>query len=153
MVKSVFYDLRLFMTYYLMVMTTFSFMLMIIFKNVSSDSDGLGPFSFLIMSLRIVWGEGSFDIKESEFKIMAWFTYILIIFIGNIVFMNFLIAVVNQSYESCMQRMQSHSLKFKLYMIRDHYLTLKDEDFLNKEIFPDYIQLDNYDFSSNSEQL
>ena len=88
------------------------------------------------MSLRIVWGEGSFDIEQSDFKIMAWMTYILIILVGNIVFMNFLIAVVNQSYESCMQRMQSHSQKSKLLMIRDHYLTLTDEDFKNEELFP-----------------
>jgi hypothetical protein len=55
---------------------------------------------------------------------MAWMTYVLLMLCGNIVFMNFLIAVVNQSYEACMMRMQSQSLKAQLFMIRDYYLTL-----------------------------
>jgi len=49
--------------------------------------------------------------------------------VGNIVFMNFLIAVVNQSYESSMQRMKLQSLKSQLLMISAHYMTLRDEDF------------------------
>jgi hypothetical protein len=38
---------------------------------------------------------------------MAWIIYVLLMLCGNIVLMNFLIAVVNQSYEACMMRMQS----------------------------------------------
>ena len=62
MVEAVFYDLRLFLAYYIMVITTFGFLLMVIFDEPNSDSEGLGPASFIIMSLRIVWGESSFDI-------------------------------------------------------------------------------------------
>ena len=54
---------------------------------------------------------------------------------GNIVLLNFLIAVVNQSYEACMQRMQSQSLKAQLFMIRDYYLTLPQEAFDDKYMF------------------
>jgi hypothetical protein len=107
MVQGVFYDLRLFLAYYIMVVTTFGFILMVIFDDPNSDSEGLGTISFIMMSLRIVWGEGSFDIEKSQYKFMAWMTYVLLMLCGNIVFMNFLIAVVNQSYEACMQRMQS----------------------------------------------
>jgi len=56
------------------------------------------------MSLRTVWGEGSFDIEKTEFKIVAWISYILLMLVGNIVLLNFLIAVVNQSYEASMQK-------------------------------------------------
>jgi hypothetical protein len=129
MVQSVFYDLRLFLAYYIMVITTFGFLLMVIFDEPNSDSEGLGSASFIIMSLRIVWGEGSFDIEKSQYKFMAWMTYVLLMLCGNIVFMNFLIAVVNQSYEACMMRMQSQALKAKLYLIRDYYLTLPQEAF------------------------
>jgi hypothetical protein len=65
MVQGVFYDLRLFLAYYIMVITTFGVIFMVIFDDPNSDSEGLGPFSFIIMSLRIVWGEGSFDIEKS----------------------------------------------------------------------------------------
>jgi len=136
MVQAVFYDLRLFLAYYAMVMVTFGFILMIVFKDPIKDSSGLGPISYIIMSLRIVWGEGSFDIENSEYKVMAWLTYILLMLVGNIVFMNFLIAVVQQSYESCMQRMQSQSLKSQLLMIQSHYLTYSDDVFKDKDLFP-----------------
>ena len=65
MVQGVFYDLRLFLAYYVMVITTFGVIFMVIFDDPNSDSEGLGPFSFIIMSLRIVWGEGSFNIEKS----------------------------------------------------------------------------------------
>jgi hypothetical protein len=105
MVQRVFYDLRFFLVYYILMITTFAGILMVIFDEPNSDSEGLGSFSFIIMSLRILWGEGSFDIEKTQFKIMAWMTYVLMMLCGNIVFMNFLIAVVQQSYEACMQRM------------------------------------------------
>ena len=138
MVQAVFYDLRLFLAYYIMVITTFGFILMVIFDDPNSESGGdggLGPFSFIIMSLRMVWGEGSLNIEKSPYKFLAWMTYVLIMLCGNIVFMNFLIAVVNQSYEACMQRMQSQTLKAKLYMIRDYYLILPNEAFDDRSIF------------------
>ena len=105
MVQGVFYDLRLFLAYYIIMITTFSVIFMVIFDEPHSDSEGLGPFSFIIMSLRILWGEGSFDIEKTEYKSIAWMAYVLLMLCGNIVFMNFLIAVVQQSYEACMQRM------------------------------------------------
>jgi hypothetical protein len=39
-----------------------------------------------------------------DFKILAWLLWFLILIIGNIVFMNFIIAVVSESYESCMEK-------------------------------------------------
>ncbi len=45
-------------------------------------------------------------IANSEYEILIWILYILIMLVGNIVFMNFIIAVVSESYENCMERMQ-----------------------------------------------
>jgi hypothetical protein len=135
MLQAVFFDLRLFLAYYIMVITTFGFILMVLFNEPNSDSESLGAFSYILMSLRILWGEGSFEIEKSQFKFMAWMTYVLMMLCGNIVFMNFLIAVVNQSYEACMQRMKSQSLKAQLYMIRDYYLTLPEEAFEDETMF------------------
>jgi hypothetical protein len=39
-----------------------------------------------------------------DLKILAWLLWFLILIIGNIVFMNFIIAVVSESYESCMEK-------------------------------------------------
>jgi hypothetical protein len=43
-------------------------------------------------------------ITNSDFEILVWLLYILIMLVGNIVFMNFIIAVVSESYEYCMER-------------------------------------------------
>jgi hypothetical protein len=40
----------------------------------------------------------------SDFRILAWLLWFIILVIGNIVFMNFIIAVVSESYESCMEQ-------------------------------------------------
>jgi len=67
MIDSVFYDLRYFLAYYLMVMITFGLIFNLFFNAPSEDSVGLGPLSYIIMSLKIVWGEGSFDISNTEY--------------------------------------------------------------------------------------
>jgi hypothetical protein len=70
MIQAVFKDLRLFLAYYIMVITTFSLLLMVIFDDPYSDSEGLAPVSYIIMSLQIIWG-GSFEIEKSQYKFMA----------------------------------------------------------------------------------
>jgi len=37
-------------------------------------------------------------------KVLAWLLWFLISIVGNIVFMNFIIAVVSESYENCMEK-------------------------------------------------
>ena len=43
-------------------------------------------------------------ITNSDFEILVWILYILIMLVGNIVFMNFIIAVVSDSYDNCIER-------------------------------------------------
>ena len=64
-----------------------------------------------------------------------------ILIIGNVVFMNFIIAVVNQSYENCMQQSLAQSYKVKLHMISERESIMSENDFLNKDWFPNFIIL------------
>jgi hypothetical protein len=129
MIEAVFMDLKNFIIYYFLVMTTFGFIFKILFEDPSADCVGFGPFSYILMSLRIVWGEGSFDIEKTDYKIIGWLTYIMLMLTGNIVLLNFIIAVVQQSYEYSMQKMKFNYLKAQLRMINDYYMTLTEEDF------------------------
>ncbi len=95
MVKSVFLEIRSFLAYYLMVMITFGLIILVVFEDYAKDCFGLGLISYILMSFRIVWGEGSFDISETDEKIIAWILYMLLMIIGNIILLNFLIAAVN----------------------------------------------------------
>jgi cell division protein FtsL len=63
--------------------------------------------------------------------------------VGNIVFMNFIIAVVNESYENCMTKMVSQSYKSKVEMIEEREDLMSEEDRRNKEWFPNFIVIRN----------
>jgi hypothetical protein len=54
-----------------------------------------------------------------DFKILAWLLWLLILIIGNIVFMNFIIAVVSETYEYCMEQRIQLIYKAKLEMIEE----------------------------------
>ena len=85
----------------------FTILIHIILEESSDDYDGIKPIAFFILALR--QSVGDYDtstlIEGSEFKILVWILWFLIIIVGNIVFMNFIIAVVSESYENCMERM------------------------------------------------
>lgn len=49
--------------------------------------------------------------------ILIWIVWLLIMIVGNIIFMNFIIAVVNESYENCMTKMEAQKYKVKVDMI------------------------------------
>ena len=131
MITRVFKDLKSFLTYYIFVMITFGLLFSVIFEAPASDSEGLGPISYVLMSLRIVWG-GSFEVGKTELKVIAWISYIMLMVIGNIVLLNFLIAVVNQSYESSMQKVKLQIFKVRLTLIESYYKTLDEEAFNDK---------------------
>ena len=65
--------------------------------------------------------------EKSQSKLMAWTAYVLLMLCGNVVSMDFLLALVTQSCEACRQRVQSQSLKAQAFMIRDNYLALPEE--------------------------
>jgi len=59
--------------------------------------------------------------------------------IGNVVFMNFIIAVVSESYESCMERKLQLIYKAKLEMITECEDLMPDWCFTNENWFPRFI--------------
>jgi hypothetical protein len=58
-------------------------------------------------------------IENSEYPLLAWILWGIIMVVGNIVFMNFIIAVVSESYSTNMQKMnqESYYYRAKLDMI------------------------------------
>ena len=58
-----------------MVVKTFSIILMVLFDDPYSDSEGLGPLSFIIMTLRILGGRVASTFEKKLHKFTAWMTY------------------------------------------------------------------------------
>ena len=76
----------------------FTLFLAVLLKDDLSSYDGIGPVGYFIIALRESIGD--FDtndsyISNSDYKILIWIIYLIVIVIGNVVFMNFIIAVVS----------------------------------------------------------
>ena len=59
----------------------------------------------------------------------------------NVIFMNFIIAVISDSYEKVMQKLQAVSYKVKVDMIAERELLFTDKDFKNGKLFPKFLIL------------
>jgi hypothetical protein len=103
MIVTVFYDLRYFLLYFLILVSFFAVMISVILRDVQ-DHDGIGALKYFVMTLRTSMGDNDIDQAYSEFKALFWIIWFAIMMVGNIVLMNFLIAVVSQSYDDCMTR-------------------------------------------------
>ena len=76
----------------------FTLFLAVLLKDDLSSYDGIGPVGYFIIALRESIGD--FDtndsyISNSDYKILIWIIYLIVIVIGNVIFMNFIIAVVS----------------------------------------------------------
>lgn len=90
---------------------------------------------------------GDFDVDSfsslpgGSIIIAAWIIWLIAVIISNIIFMNFLIAVISESYEKIMQKMTSQTYKGKVDLIYERESQFKDEDLNNPQLFPRYIVL------------
>lgn len=116
MIVTVFLDLRYFLAYFLIIVVFFALQVSIIMRDIE-DHDGIGPFMFFVITLRTSLGDNDMDQQFSEYKILFWSIWFLIMVVGNIVLMNFIIAVVSQSYGQCMQKQVAQTFKTKVDMI------------------------------------
>ena len=55
--------------------TTFGVLLMVLFDDPYSDGEGLGPLSFIVMTLRILGGRVASTFEKKLHKFTAWMTY------------------------------------------------------------------------------
>jgi hypothetical protein len=63
------------------------------------------------------------------------------VFLLNLVFMNFIIAVISESFGKVMTRLVPETYKVKAEMIAERELHMTKADFLNATLFPKYILL------------
>ena len=79
-----------------MVETTFGVLLVVLFDDPHSDCEGVGPLSFLVMTLRILGGRAASTFEKRQHKFTARPTYVALTLCRNVDFVNFLIAVLPQ---------------------------------------------------------
>ena len=95
MLASVFRDMLNFLYLFSFVVIFFSIFLGILVKDLT-DYEGIGPIGYFAIALRQSIGDydtASFA-KNSNYDILAWLVWLVVMLVGNVIFMNFIIAVV-----------------------------------------------------------
>ncbi len=98
MLISVFKDLKWFLFFFGLVISFFTQFLAVLLKDDLSNYEGIGPVGYFIIAMRESIGDYDTNdsyISNSDYKILIWIIYLIVIIIGNVIFMNFIIAVVN----------------------------------------------------------
>ena len=100
-------DIGYFLLFFGFVIGAFTAVIGIIVNEPSDTYEGVHGIAFYLLAIKTSIGDFDPDtlFKNSQFKILAWLLWFVILIVGNIVFMNFVIAVVGSSYENCMEKM------------------------------------------------
>lgn len=141
MLGSVFRDIGYFLLFFAIVIAAFSTCLAIIVQTNPDGYEGINVVSYFVIALRRSLGDNDTEevIAGSEYKILAWIHWLVIVIVGNIVFMNFVIAVVGSSYENYMEKSVSQQYKAKLHMIIERESVMIPHQREKKNWFPSYI--------------
>jgi hypothetical protein len=109
MLTGVFFDLKFFLGFFAIVVATFSLILSVLIPEAALSYPGTWAFSFIVMSFRTSLGDFDMDDyregqgENLQLKGLIWIVWFLMVLVGNVIFMNFIVAVVSESYEKCMQ--------------------------------------------------
>ena len=101
---------------------------------------------YYIMAFRTSLGDFELDSYDDDGKslphiTLRWIIWIISVLIINIVFMNFIIAVISESYEKVMQKYIALSYKVKVDMIAERELFFDEKDLSDNKLFPKYLIL------------
>mmetsp|Transcript_20332 Transcript_20332/g.19298 ORF Transcript_20332/g.19298 Transcript_20332/m.19298 type:complete len:105 (+) Transcript_20332:2226-2540(+) len=87
---------------------------------------------------------GDFEVdnfKDSSSLLVVWVSWFLTVFVLNIILMNFLIAVISESYARVMKKMTAQNYRVKAQIVLEREYMLSEEDLQNQEYFPRYLIL------------
>ena len=117
MMQGVFFDLKYFIAFNIFVLLLFSVLFSVLAVNLSDTYTGTSNIGYFLMAFRTSLGD--FDVEEfsslsESVLVVAWIIWLLAVVIMNIIFMNFLIAVISESYEKIMQKLVSQTFQGKV---------------------------------------
>ena len=107
MLIAVHKDIAYFLLFFGFVIGAYCAVISIIVTETGDLYNGVKSIGFYLLAMKTSIGDPDPEtlFKNSPYKILAWLLWFSIVVGGNIVFMNFVIAVVASSYEKCMEKM------------------------------------------------
>ncbi|CDW71472.1 UNKNOWN [Stylonychia lemnae] len=108
------------------------------------EYDGVNAFGYYLLIFKIAAGDFSTDNYQDQSQylvVLTWLVWVIAVISLNIVFMNFIIAVISESYEKVMQKIVAESYKVKAHMIREREQFFGKAQLSNEKLFPQYLVL------------
>ncbi|CDW78734.1 wd-40 repeat protein [Stylonychia lemnae] len=143
MMAGVFKDLKYFIIFFMIFILQFGMMFLVLFKAQQIDEyNGVNKLAYFLMAFRISSGDfqlDDFHNQDDLLVIFTWMIWLIAVMTLNIVFMNFIIAVISESYERVMQKLVAESYRVKANMIVEREQLFSEADLKKEEIFPQFI--------------
>ena len=144
MIFTSMYDLRVFLLFFSVLCIFISLAFATLGKNDDNEYRNITPlFRSVIFTLRLAIADfnyGSLDVLTKEEVPIWWVVWILATFAGCLIFLNFIIAEAQNSYQKVKESINSRIYKERAIMV------MEVEDFMSthtkemdKELFPKYI--------------
>ncbi|CDW79314.1 wd-40 repeat protein [Stylonychia lemnae] len=145
MMAGVFKDLKYFLLFFIIFILQFGMIFLVLFKAQQIDEyNGVNKLAYFLMAFRISSGDFQLDdyhSQEDGLVIFTWVIWLIAVMTLNIVFMNFIIAVISESYERVMQKLVAESYRVKANMIVEREQLFNAADLKSQEYFPNFIAI------------
>ena len=144
MIISVIRDLTVFLTFYLILMVSFSMVFNIISQNNSDEYSKVGSaVGNILTTMRLSLGDFQFDMLNGLNKrqnYMFWAIWVIMVLFSALIFLNFIIAEVSNSYQKVKETIQSQIYKERATLVSEvEDLVGKRTKLNNKIQFPEFI--------------
>ena len=155
MIRAVLYDLRVFCLFFAIVILSFSGVLDVFGRNGSEEYQDVGPvMANIFATLRLSLGDFDFTLIEEQelfaMQLLFWFVWIGMVFFSSLVFLNFIIAEVGNSYQICKENINKIIFKERASLIAEaedlHSKDQKENDFVR---FPPFIVSRNIEWQED----
>lgn len=147
MIINVVYDLKVFMIFFTILIVMFSAIFDVIARNNGAVYQQLHPFMGNVMAtLRLSLGDFDFDIVGENSKLtreqhwLFWFIWVLMVIFSSLIFLNFIIAEVSNSYQNVKENIDAliYKERAKLVMEAEDFMSNKTRN-NDSTKFPNYI--------------
>ncbi|CDW86987.1 UNKNOWN [Stylonychia lemnae] len=144
MMAGVFGDVKYFLAFFMIFILQFGLIFTILFRAKDvAEYRGVELLTYFLMIFRTASGDYVVDLfseQNSSFLVaLSWMIWLIAVVILNIVFMNFIIAVISESYSKVMEKLTAESYKVKANMIVEREQLFNEQDLINQRLFPQYI--------------
>lgn len=146
---------------YLIVIFTFASLFFTLDLELGDHYAGIGNFSYIVTTFRLSVGDMETDyfneqthteehlghdsnslsenVNSKSLSFLIWIIWLIAAFITNIIFLNFIIAVISDSYTKVMHKIGAQALKTKVSLILEREAVFTEKDLNNADMFPQYI--------------